>query len=282
MALEALAWPDEPADTDEVDGGQSYNMGTLFGIAAGGTPVDCHGVQWRVPDVVSAPAGGVHAVALWNEDTGVRLAYKEFTPAPGGYQDVLFDAPVAIAALTEYVATIYTSHYVYRPSSPPSGWHIFSPSGNIDAYQTRLLADNSGAASVGLGVVTAALWFYVAPLTGTIEEPDHDTAGTGSLTLSATAARSTARATLGTGAASVSASAARTSARATAGRAELVVAATATRSSSRTTAGTGRLVVAASSLQVRGGGPPRIVTSTQVGALTSTSRPGVITSSTRG
>lgn len=301
MALEGLAWPAEPADTDEVDGGQSYNMGTLFGIAAGGSATDCFGVQWRVPDAVSAPSGGVHAAALWDVASSTRLAYKEFTPAPGGYQDILFDDSVPIPPFTEFIACVYTVHYVYRSSAPPTGWHVFSPSGNIDAYQSRLADTNIGAPAAPMPTNTPTLWFYVAPITGS-ESTDPETSGTagvtfgasavtgaskpttgaGVLTVAGSAAVATSRLASGTAALTATATSARTTSRTTTGRAELAAGASAARSSVRVTSGVAGVLFGASATQVRGGGGPRLVTVGRASRLTSVTRPSAISTSTRG
>lgn len=163
MALETLAWPADPSSTDLNDGAQSYNMGIKFGLVTDET--DCYGVQWRVPDSLAPPAGGgVYAVSLWTVIGETRLAYKEFTPVAGGYQDVLFDAPVPLALATEYVVAVYTNHYVFRAPSPTGGWHVYSPSGNTDAYESKLATDNSGAATAVFPASNFNGWYYVAPI----------------------------------------------------------------------------------------------------------------------
>lgn len=158
MANEALAWPSPPSSTDLDDGAQAYNMGVLFSIVAG---TDCPGVQWRVPDTVSTPPGGTHAISIWNDDTVTRVAYKEFTPVPGGYQDILFDAPVSLSSGVNYVAAVYTVHYTFRAVSP-SG--VTTPSGNGVAAAGRLTAYNGGAANVGIPDGTFTATYYISPL----------------------------------------------------------------------------------------------------------------------
>jgi hypothetical protein len=159
VANEALAWPNPtPALTDNADGTQTYQMGVAFTVDA---DQSCVGVQWRVPDTVSPPAGGVHAAGLFNSDTNDKLGYKEFTPVPGGYQDILFDTPVDLVPGVTYAASIYTLHYVFRASNP-SG--VSTPSGSATATEGRLEGDNGGAATADTpsGVTTAT--FYISPL----------------------------------------------------------------------------------------------------------------------
>jgi hypothetical protein len=159
VALEALDWPDEPANTDAEDPGQSYNMGIRFADDDGGP---CVGVQWRVPDTAPAPAGGVHAVAIWDAATSTRVAYEEFTPVPGGYQDVLFVAPPTLdPAPAEYVAVVYTFHYTFRASG---GAPVSSVSGKLNADEGRLADYNGGSATAPFPTNVFNTWYYVSPL----------------------------------------------------------------------------------------------------------------------
>lgn len=160
MGQESLVFPIEPTSPDLVDGTQAYNMGIRFTSVA---VRDCYGVRWRVPDTVSMPPGGTHAVSLWSEDTLTRLAYKEFTPVAGGYQDVLFDAPVSLSSGGAlYVAAVYTVHYSFsvRTVTP-----ISSPSGNLSGDVSRLAAFNGGAQLAPFpSDQFGSPWYYVAPI----------------------------------------------------------------------------------------------------------------------
>lgn len=149
-----------PTLTDLVDGAQAYNMGMEFSLVAG---KDAYGVQWRVPDTVETPPGGAHAVAIWNDDTDVRLAYKEFIPTPGLLQDVLFDVPVALPNGVNYLATVYTIHYVFKAGAP-SG--LTSPSGNIVAGTGRLASYNGGASTAPKPDASFSSTYHVSPLMG--------------------------------------------------------------------------------------------------------------------
>lgn len=146
-----------PALTDLEDGGQAYNMGVAFSVVAA---CDGVGVRWRVPDSVSTPPGGAHAVAIW-EDGGDRIAYQEFVPIPGGNQDILFDTPASLVT-GDYIASVYTVHYVFRTGSP-SG--LESPSGNLVAGSGRLGAYSGGAPSAPIPSGTFDATYYVTPLT---------------------------------------------------------------------------------------------------------------------
>lgn len=158
--LESLAWAAEPVGTDAVDGTQAYNMGIRVSVTEALT---CVGLRWRVPDTVSAPPLGEHVAMLWQDLGNVRLARAAFTPAPGGYQNILFDAPVALETGLNYIASIYTVHYVYRASGDvyPS-----SPSGKMIADEGRLISSNAGPDAFPGSYPASAtgLLFYVSPL----------------------------------------------------------------------------------------------------------------------
>ena len=148
-----------PTYTDLVDGTQSYNMGMEFSLVTG---KDCVGVQWRAPDTAGAPAGGTHAVAIW-DPTNTRIRYEEFTPVDGVLQDILFttDGPVAIASSGVYIATVYTLRYVFTSGSP-SG--LTSPSGNVVAGTGRLTTYNGGAASAPYPIDSFGSTYHISPL----------------------------------------------------------------------------------------------------------------------
>lgn len=166
MGQETITFPIEPTSTDLVDGTQAYNMGMRFSTAASRL---CYGVRWRVPDSVATPPGGTHAVSIWSEDLGTRLAYQEFTPVPGGYQDVFFldglgdPAPITIdTSNSYYVAAVYTIHYVFatRTVTP-----VLSPSGNLSGDLGRLAAYNGGAVTAPFPADQFGTpWYYVAPI----------------------------------------------------------------------------------------------------------------------
>ncbi len=160
MGQEYLVFPIEPTSTDLVDGDQAYNMGIRFSSLAARL---CYGVRWRVPDSVSTPPGGTHAVSLWSQDLETRLAYKEFVPVPGGYQNVLFDDPYLMdpnPAL--YVAAVYTVHYVFANRTVPE---VFSPSNNLGGDLGRLAAFNGGALTAPFpGEQFGTPWYYVSPI----------------------------------------------------------------------------------------------------------------------
>ncbi|MFI7547209.1 DUF4082 domain-containing protein [Actinoplanes sp. NPDC049599] len=162
MAYEALAWPDEPALTDAEDPGETYNMGGRFSLVEAGP---CPGVRWRVPDTVEPPAIDGHVVAIWTTIGETRLAAKAFTPVPGGYQDILFDEPIMLAAATYYVVSIYTRHYVFRNAA--GLFPVTSPSGNIILDEGRLVGWNSGSLIYPASAFNAL--YYVSPLIGTVD-----------------------------------------------------------------------------------------------------------------
>lgn len=159
-SYESLAWPSEPSLTDGNDN-ENYAMGAQFHLLAAKL---CYGVRWRVPDTVVNPSSGTHAVAIWDL-APTRLAYKTFTPVPGGYQDILFDTPISLsAAPVEYVASVLTRHYSFRVPSPSSGWLVESPSLNVRHDLSRL-SSTSDPTTIPGGAFNA--WYYVSPIIGT-------------------------------------------------------------------------------------------------------------------
>lgn len=147
-----------PTLTDLKDGSQAYNMGMEFSLVASKNAV---GVQWRVPDTIDVPSGGVNAVAIWNADTSTRLAYKEFIPTPGVLQEILFDASISLPTGVQYIATVYTINYVFKSGSPAGST---SPSGNVIAGAGRLTSFNGGAsfAPIPEGVFNST--YHISPL----------------------------------------------------------------------------------------------------------------------
>jgi hypothetical protein len=162
MAYEELVWPGVPTDTDLVDPGETYNMGIRFSLV---NAKPCYGISWRVPDSVSTPPFGIHVAKIWRVSDEVQMASKEFTPTPGVSQQVLFDATVNLAALTNYVASVHTQHYVFRASG---GVWPTSPSGNVVTDESRLVSSVNPAtypASAGSAL------YYVSPLIETDAGP---------------------------------------------------------------------------------------------------------------
>lgn len=158
MAYEALVWPNEPTLTDGNDG-TDYTMGTRFSLAA---PSNCVGVRWRAPDTPSIPGGEGLSVQIWVALTETLIASKTFAaPAAGQYVDVLFDTPIALAAATNYVASVHTRNYVFSTPTPSSGWVLVSPSGNLSGDESKLANYGAGPVYPG-GTFTA--WYYVSPL----------------------------------------------------------------------------------------------------------------------
>lgn len=279
MAVESLHFPDPPTDLDLEDGGQAYNMGIRFQVTE---ECPCPGVRWvKVPASVSVPPGGAHVASIWDESDS-RLAAASFVPVPGADdQDVAFAAPFTLVPGVNYIAAIYTVHYVFRASG---GVYPTSPSGKIVSDLGRLVAYNGGPddepASSPSG--SSSGLFYISPLTGSFDEDPHDTTGTAGALLGASAAVATSRLTSGTVALTATATAARTTSRTTAARAELAAGASVVRSSARTTSGSARVLLDARGTQVRSGGGPRLVTVGRASWLTSVTRPDAISTSTRG
>lgn len=154
--IEILAWPQEPAFTNSVDGATNYTMGIRFSISKAGS---CVGVEWRVPDTVETPAGGTHTISIWDVASGNRIAAFDFTPVTGALQDIFFAVPVALVAGPFYVAAVHTNHYVYRAGSFP----VSSPNGFIVADQGRLIVSTSGNPGT-FPSETPDAFYYVSPI----------------------------------------------------------------------------------------------------------------------
>lgn len=288
MAYEALAWSNStPATLDQVDGTQCYNMGIRFALVAA---KNAAGVQWRAPTTLAAGAGGgVYAVAIWNLVTGVRVAYQEFTPTAGIYQDIIFTTlgtptPVALLSGTNYAAVVYTNHYAFRGSAAVAS----SPSGNVTSDSGIFVAYNGGAAGAPVPTTTTGTLFYVSPLIEVTGTETHTTTGTAAMvatvkasttttrTRAAVAAMvatvkastSTTRARTGTAALVPTAAASDTTTRARTGTAALVALATATDSTTRTRAAAAAVVALATATdtttRARTGTAPVYVTATNV------------------
>ncbi len=150
---ESLAWPEEPSGTNFTDGTLTYNMGIQFQLT---NAKNCLGVRWRVPDSVETPNGQSHSVSLWNGTT--RVVSKNFVPAPGTYQDVFFDSPIALGSGITYIVTVFTQHYVFRSGD---ALPVSSPSGNVVADGGRLV---EAAAAVEYPSGTYNALYYVSPI----------------------------------------------------------------------------------------------------------------------
>ena len=153
---ESVIWPQEPVDTDNLDGDQTYNMGINFGVTQN---VNVLGVRWRVPDVLTSdPSGGQYVVSVWDNPTETRLAFKAFTPIPGDYQNIFFDTPLPVVVGGDYVCAVYTRHYVYRSATSAAP----SPSGILVVQYGRLVPYNGGSNIYPEGNYDS--WYYVAPI----------------------------------------------------------------------------------------------------------------------
>lgn len=265
-----------PANLDNNDG-DPYSLGTRFEPLVAGQAT--HG-RWYFS---TTPATAPVQIAIYRDSDQQQLGSAVF-PAdrPQGWHQVAFDPPIALEALGQYRVVVWTpNRYVstgaYFADSITRG-DIFCP-----AVAGRFLVGPAMAfADQAFG--TPSYWadFVFVP-EGEDPEPEvHTTAGTGALTLGASAARSTSRPSTGSAALTATATAARTTARATTGRAGLAAGAAAARSTVRTTTGVARLLLDARGTQVRGGGGPRLVTVGRASRLTSVARPSAITTSTRG
>jgi len=162
MATETFPYPDPPTQTDNVDGTQSYNMGVAFTVDEA---VECSGVEWRVPNSVSAPAGGVHVVSLWKD--GVRVRNQSFTPTPGVKQQVPFTSQgnVTLNPGEALIAAVFTVHYVF--TSGAAVYPVDVPSGRATATASRLTSNGN---PTDLPDVGGTAIYHVSPIIEVAEE----------------------------------------------------------------------------------------------------------------
>ncbi len=161
MAVEALDWVDPPSLTTGNDAA-AYSMGCLFTVP---NTIACPGVRWRVPDSISATPAGIHRASLWSNDGGGRLAFANFTPVPGGDQDILFSAPVTLNPGTNYVVCVYTMDYSFRVGAFP-----YSTPSVLATATTGKLVANDDPDELPLSNFNSA--YYVSPLLGTVDVSD--------------------------------------------------------------------------------------------------------------
>lgn len=250
MADESIAWPSPPDVTDANDGSQAYNLGRDFTLTEAKPIV---GVEWRVPDSLAAPGGGPHAVSLWDDATGTRLAYRTITPTPGATERYTFEPSDYTAGEVlpgqigvTYTAAVYTNHYAYRPGAAVGST---SPSGVIVAGDSQLIPYNTGAAGAPMPDVLSTANFYISPVVQLDDEPEeHTTSGTARFTIGATAAVATTRTSAAQATVTLSATATAATARSTSGAAPVSLSATASVSTSRTRAAVARLLLAAAAV----------------------------------
>jgi hypothetical protein len=115
MTIETLIFP-PPVDTDQNDGAQLYVMAMRFSCSVVGSWT---GVQWRVPDSLSAIN---HYILAYDVDlTGDEdwLRSNTVVPVAGGIQNFNFSGgPFTLVAGHEYLACVLTNHYVFTPAYP--------------------------------------------------------------------------------------------------------------------------------------------------------------------
>jgi len=156
MATEALNFPVPPTATDNVDGTQSYNMGTAFTVSES---VACSGIRWWVPDSLAAPAGGAHVAGLWKD--GVRVRNQTITPTPGGYQDFPFttQGDITLNPGEQLVASVFTVHYPFRAGA--AVYPVSTSGGQATATGSRYTTNGS---PTDLPDVAGTSIYYVSPL----------------------------------------------------------------------------------------------------------------------
>lgn len=155
LATEAVDWLSPPSSFG--DDGPTYNMGCSFTVQEN---TICYGVQWRVPDSLVAPSGGIYYAALWSHSPNEKKEQKIFTPVAGGFQDIMFDDPYLLntSESSGYIVSVLTRSYSFRAGSFP----YESPSGNVIVDSGRL-AETADPDVIPGSTFTSV--YYVSPIT---------------------------------------------------------------------------------------------------------------------
>lgn len=156
--LEAIDWVDVPTLTNADDGPTAaYHMGCQFTVVAA---KPCYGLRWRVPDSLITPGVGYFAT-LYQIAPNFQHKKMAITPAAGGNQDFLWDAPVDLLTTEQYTVGVTTVKYTFRAAASVGGFPLASPSGNVVASTGRLSdpADPDAPPSSSFASI-----YYVSPL----------------------------------------------------------------------------------------------------------------------
>lgn len=114
MAVESIFTDQYPVSTNNLDGDNVYDLGTVGTNAVPGT---IGGLRWPFPDELPGiPVVG--SLYRWISNTsGTLLAQKTFTGGIAGqWNTVLFDTPVEVDADDVWVAVVTTDRYVITGS----------------------------------------------------------------------------------------------------------------------------------------------------------------------
>lgn len=154
---------------DNADDGTDYTFGLLFSSDINATVA---GVRWWAPSGgVASPVNGL----LYSHDSeaaGTLLASKPFGAiTPGGWNNVLFDSPVAITAGQLYVAARWSAdhHYVatgnFFHDAPLTNGHL---TGYLDAdpHRNGRFVSGAGAPSYPTGAFNGGNYFVDVLVTG--------------------------------------------------------------------------------------------------------------------
>lgn len=162
-SYESVTWPNLPTNTDAIDGPTDYYaLGAQFHLLTGKL---CYGLRWRVPDTAPNPGAIPLTAALWSVATNDQLAVEDIIAVPGGFQDILWDTPVALSgAPAEYVVSVFTHHYTYSAPTPGSGWLVESPTLNIRHDGSRLTGPRTDLPTTLSGWGAFNTWYYISPL----------------------------------------------------------------------------------------------------------------------
>lgn len=144
-----------PTDPDNADGTQIHMLGVdWFSVAVG----SCTGGRWYRP--TNNPTNTL-TMCMFNLDTQVLLASKEFTAGTAGYVDVLFDTPVASAANQHYIHGVLTNRYAFSVG----GWPFQTTSLRAQAgVNARLALNTGGSLTFPATIHGGGANFFVSPL----------------------------------------------------------------------------------------------------------------------
>lgn len=156
MAAEALDFLAPPATLDQADAQQHVLGVDAYAIAAG----LCTGLRWWRP--TNAPAIQCVGVMWLLSDPSAPVVSKNINAATSGYNDFLWDTPIAWAANVHYIVAVLTDRYAF---TSPGGWPFQSDSLRADAgVNARLALNTGGALTFPSAIHSGGANFFVSPL----------------------------------------------------------------------------------------------------------------------
>lgn len=157
-STEVVNWINPPTLTNG-DDSTTYNMGCAFTVTH---DTECFGVEWRVPDTLTAPSGGVYTASLWAVSPNILRRTKTFTPVAGSTQRILFDSSYILNTSegSGYIVSVVTRSYSFR--SAPGQFPFLSPSSNVSVSIGKLSETSDVNTIPGSNFESI---FYISPVT---------------------------------------------------------------------------------------------------------------------